>query len=207
MKVLQAPFSSLLLLLLCLLPLPSTAAYNDDGLQVTEDWADVFSTLTCHCFGWEQLAGSGREQFRSGGYFGISYHNREWNVRYNRTTWEVVRGRLGQYVHPPHRLTLQPKLRQKCATLDDGSQLCYWHHGYHANARYTFHEGSRVLPRGRDIQKYIVPIGEECQPICVELVKLPEVSAATSRRVDYKMMPICPSHALGKCVPTWGSWF
>lgn len=201
MKVIQTVFLSLLLSLLSLLvALPSSIAYGDDSLPVTEDWADIFSSLNCYCYGWfDAPDGIGPEQYRSGSYFGVNYYHREYQRHFNRTMLEV-RNVLGRLLHHRHNWKYQPMLSHRCVSLAEGTDLCYQHLHYQQHARYSFENYDRILPAGhKGITPYRVSPGNECATICPDVVQLPEVTEQMCFRIDYKIRPICLGHALGHC--------
>ncbi|MCJ1469411.1 hypothetical protein MMC07_008044 [Pseudocyphellaria aurata] len=201
MKVIQTVFLSLLLSLLCLLAsLPSSTAYGDDHLPLSADWADIFSTLNCYCYGWYNAPdGIGPEQYRSGSYFGVNYYQREYQRTFNRTTLEV-RNILGRLLHWRHNWKYQPMLWNRCVDLTEGTQICYQHLPYQVHARYTFENYQRILPAGHKlIKRYMVSPGDECTAICPEVVSLPEVTHSMCFRIDYKIRPICSGHLQGRC--------
>lgn len=199
MKVLQPLFMSLLLSIFgLLLFFPPATALRDDSLPVTTDWADVFSTLNCYCFGWERPAGPGPEHYRSGSYFGVSFYNRATDHMYNRTTIEVRNG-LGRLLEDRNDWDYQPKLGLRCRKYGDDKQLCYWRYVHQVHGRYSFQDYSRVLPRVKHLKQYKLSTRGECHTICPEVVKLPHVSELMSMRFDYKMEPVCDGHDHGLC--------
>ncbi|MCJ1268848.1 hypothetical protein MMC22_008736 [Lobaria immixta] len=196
--VLGALFRSLLLSILGLLFCQSATARQDDAQAVNPNFADNFSTLNCYCFGWVDATRPGPQLYRSGSYFGISYYNAEFELQYNRTTWEV-RNVDGHLLHHTHDWDLRPKLKYKCHTYEDGHSLCYWRSKYQHHARYNYGAGIRLLPRGRHAKEYLHSGTDECRTICPDVVKLPHVTEGMCRRYDYMMRPICLSHEFGSC--------
>lgn len=202
MRVVQTLFVSILVSLLgLLLALPSATADEDDSQPVSEDWADTFSTLNCYCYDWEQPDGQGPEQYHSGSYFGISYYNREFDIRYNWTTLEV-RNQIGRLLKHQWNWDLQPKLGKRCFRYDDHRHFCYTRYGNQVHARYSYQDYHRLLPRDKFSKKYFISMKGECVTICPEVVKLPHVSFAMSHRVEYRMLPICLTHLDGDCEAT-----
>ncbi|MCJ1265243.1 hypothetical protein MMC22_005118 [Lobaria immixta] len=97
------------LLLFC----PAAAARQNNGLSRAMDFADRFSTLNCYCFSWEDPTGPGPPHYRSGSYLGIGYYNREFELQYIRTTWEV-RNLYGRLLRHTWNWDLRPQLGKRC---------------------------------------------------------------------------------------------
>lgn len=198
MLVLEALFRSLLVSILGLLFCQSATARQDNAIAVDPNFADMFSTLNCYCFGWVDPTGPGPQLYRSGSYFGISYYNAEFELQYNRTTWEV-RNVEGHLLHHTLDWDLRPKLKYRCHTFEDDLRICYYREKHQHHARYQYEKGTRVLPRGRHAKEFLHSGADECRAICPDVVKLPNITEGMCRRYDYVMEPICVGHADGFC--------
>ncbi|MCJ1271136.1 hypothetical protein MMC22_011035 [Lobaria immixta] len=89
MRVLQILFTLLLVFIPSPLSFPHTTTRRDNGQPGDIDFADTFSTPNCYCFGPEDETVPVPQHYRSGSCFGISYYNREFELMYTRTMWEV----------------------------------------------------------------------------------------------------------------------